>query len=95
MLTNSSHLSHLPLTIDHLDEKRHVTTEVEEGILLALQQRDRVRRIRLQMSVPNLQKFVLAIDDECPLLEYLYITPLPKNDTSIWKHFKHRISVTS
>jgi len=83
MLANSPHLGHLTLTIDHLDEKHHVTAEVEEGIRLALQHRDRVRRIRLRMSVPNLQKLVVAIHGEFPLLEYLYITPIPKNNTSI------------
>ena len=83
MPANSPHMSHLPLTIDHLDEIHHVTTEVEDGILLVPQQRDRVRRIRLRMSVLNLQKLVVAIHGEFPLLESLYITPMPKNDTSI------------
>ena len=83
MLENLPHLSHLPLTIDHLDEKRHVTAESREGILLALQHRGRVRRIRLRMSVPDLQKLVMAIDDEFPLLEHLYIMANVRDDTSL------------
>jgi len=83
MLKSSPHLSHLPLIIDHLDEKRDVTAESKEGILLALRHRDRVRRIRLRMSIPNLQKLLMAIDDEFPLLEHLYIMPMVRNNTSI------------
>ena len=82
MLGNSPHLSHLPLIIDYLDERHDATTELE-GILFALRHRDRVRRIRLRMSVPNLQKLVVAIDDEFPLLEYLYITPVAQDNTSL------------
>ena len=83
MLANSPDMSHLPLTIDHLDEMHHVTTEVEDGILLVPQQHDHVHRIRLWMSVLNSQKLVIAIHGEFPLLEYLYIMPMPKNDMSI------------
>jgi len=83
MLATSPHPSHLPLIIDHLDEKHDITAELEEGILHALQHCNRVRRIRLRMSVPNLQKFVVAIDNDFPLLEYLYIVPMAKDNTSI------------
>ena len=83
MLENSPQLSRLPLVIDHLDEKRDVTAASKEGILLALQHRDRVRRIRLRMSVPNLQMLVVALDNEFPLLEYLYVTPMARNNTSL------------
>jgi len=68
--------------IDHL-QLHDVTAEVEEGILLALQHHNRVRRIRLRMSVSNLQKLVVAMHGKFPLLEYLYIAPMPKNNTSI------------
>jgi len=33
------------------------------------------------MSVPRLQKFITALNDEFPILEYLYITPPAKHDT--------------
>jgi len=83
MLANSPHLSHLPLIIDHPHERYDVTAEVEEGIRLALQHRDRVRRIRLGMAVSHLRKVIVAIDDQFPSLEYLCITPMPKNNASI------------
>jgi len=83
ILENLPHLSHLPLTIDHLDEKRDVTAESREGILLALKHRGRVHRIRLRMSIPNLKKLVVAMDGEFPLLEHLYIMPTARNNTGI------------
>ncbi|KAF8468671.1 hypothetical protein DFH94DRAFT_856853 [Russula ochroleuca] len=70
-----AHSPPLPLIIDHLDLNYDITTEEEEGILLALQCRDRVRRIRLRKSVPILQKLVNALDGEFPILEYLYAMP--------------------
>ena len=54
---------------------RDITAEDEEGIILALEQRDRVRRIRLRMPVPKLQKLIMAIDEEYPVLEYLIMMP--------------------
>jgi hypothetical protein len=68
----------LPLIIDFLDEHHNITAEDEAGMMLALQQRDRVRRIRLRMSsVPTLQRFIMALDEEFPILEYLYIVSSP------------------
>jgi len=46
------HSLSLPLIIDHVYEFRDMTAEDEKGITLAFKQRDRVRRIRLMMSVP-------------------------------------------
>ena len=70
--------SPIPLIIDSLDEHRNITAEDEAGMMLALQQRDRVRRIRLRMSsVPTLQRFIMALDGEFPILEYLYIAASP------------------
>ena len=60
----------LPLVIDYFDADRDITAE-EEGIILALEQRDRVRRIRLQIAVLNLPKFITSVDEEYPMLEYL------------------------
>jgi hypothetical protein len=65
-----AHSPPLPLVIDYFAENGDITTE-EEGIIIALEQRDRVRRIRL---FPNPQKLVMAIDGEYPVLEYLIIT---------------------
>ena len=56
---------------------------MEEGIILALQYRNRVRRLRLRIPIPNLQKVLLTMDDEFPMLEYLYIGSLIKHNMSL------------
>ncbi|KAI0282460.1 hypothetical protein BGY98DRAFT_85611 [Russula aff. rugulosa BPL654] len=71
MLANSPPL---PLTVDYCSEDG-ITTKDEEGILLALEQRHRVRQLRLIFPVQNLQKLVMAIDEEFPILEYLILGP--------------------
>jgi hypothetical protein len=68
-----AHSPPLPLVIDYFDVYWGITAEDEGGILLALKQRDRVRRIRLGMGVPNIQKLIMAIDEEYPALEYLIL----------------------
>jgi len=70
-----AHSPPLPLIIDHLQVDQHhpITSEDEEGILLALQHRDRVRRIRLMMPVPALQKVIIALGKGFSMLEYLYV----------------------
>ena len=71
-----AHYPPLPLIIDHFDnleEPRDVTAEDEEGIIFALQHRDRVRRIRFMKPIPTLQKLIVALDGEFPILEYLFI----------------------
>jgi hypothetical protein len=67
--------SPLPLLIDHFDKYHDMTAEDEKGILLALQHRDRVRRIRLRKSLSTLQRLIYALDGEFPILEYLLIEP--------------------
>ena len=75
----------LPLVIDHMGSGvgRTQAVENEEGMLLALQHRDRLRRIRLLWPLPSLQKFIMAMDGEFPILEYLYVAPPSKNHTSL------------
>jgi len=51
-----AHSPHLPLVIDHLDENNDIDAKDEEGLVYALQQRDRVLRIRLVKPVPILEK---------------------------------------
>lgn len=53
MLARSSLLL---LIIDYFDRHHELTAEEEKGINLALQHRDRVRRLRLGNTVPILQK---------------------------------------
>ena len=71
MLAHSP-LALLPLTVDYVGQDG-ISAEDEEGILLALEQRHRVRHIRLLFPVQNLQNLVMAIDDEFPILEYMII----------------------
>jgi hypothetical protein len=70
-----AHSPPLPLTVDYRS-RDGITAEDEEGILLALEQRHRVRHLRLIFPVQNLQKLVMAIDEEFPILEYLIVRPL-------------------
>jgi len=75
-----AHSPPLPLVIDYADKNRNLTPEDEEGIKLALQHHDRVRRIRLAMFIPCLPKLIDAMDKEFLTLEHLYIDPLSYND---------------
>jgi len=78
-----AHSPRLPLIIDYIDQGYSVTADEEAGIVLALQQRDRVLRIRLVMPVPNLQRLIMAMDGEFPILEHLYIGPPTKHTTGL------------
>jgi hypothetical protein len=77
-----AHSPPLPLAVGYFTKNRNLTTEDEKGIILALKQRDRVRRVRFSSAVE--QKLLVAMDEEYPFLEYLYIA-LPKedNDTTL------------
>jgi hypothetical protein len=79
------HSPPLPLTIDYLYEDHDdLTAEDEEGIMIALQRRDHVHRIRLRMSsASSLQKLITATDGEFPILEHLYIVSSIKHDTRL------------
>ena len=74
-----THSPHLPLVVDYYERSRDITTDDEEGIIFALKQRERV--LRLRTPVTNLQKFIAAMDDEYPILEFLVIE-LPAEDKS-------------
>ena len=64
----------IPLIIDHFDDKyQDLTAEDEKGIILALQHRDRIRRIRIIKPTPILQKVITALEGEFPILEFLLI----------------------
>ena len=78
-----AHSPPLPLIIDYIGEDDDIAAKHEEEILLALEHRNRVRRIRLRMPVPNLQKLILAIDEEYPMLEYLILAPSPEDNTTL------------
>jgi hypothetical protein len=75
-----AHSPPLPLTVDYRSEDG-IAAEDEEGILHALEQRHRLRHLRLLLPVQNLQKPVMAIDEEFPILEYLILEPSMKSCT--------------
>ena len=77
-----AHSPPLPLTVDY-HSKDGITAEDEEGILLVLGQRHRVRHLRLILPVQNLWKFVMAIDEEFPILEYLIVGPVVDDSTAL------------
>jgi hypothetical protein len=75
-----AHSPPLPLVIDY--EDTDITAEDEEATILALEQRDRVRRIRFWIPVLKLQKLIMAIDGEYPMLEHLILAdPLEDKGT--------------
>jgi hypothetical protein len=75
------HSPPLPLDIDYSDENIEIAAEEEEGTILALKQYNRVRRVRFAMPVTSLQKLIVAMDDEYPILEYLIVST-PFDDKS-------------
>jgi hypothetical protein len=76
-----AHSPPLPLVIDY--EGIDITAEDEEAIFLALEQRDRVRRIRFYLPVLQLQKLIMAFDGEYPILEYLILWDPPKDRRTV------------
>ncbi len=78
-----THSPPFPLIIQYRVGDNGLTAEDEEGIMLALQHRDRVYRISLYMPAPSLQKLITAINDEFPILEHLYIAPPTKHNTHL------------
>ena len=76
-----THSPHFPLVVDYYEGDRDITRDDEEGIIFALKQRERVLRVRLIAPVTSLQKFIAAMDDEYPILEFL-IVELPVEDKS-------------
>ena len=75
-----AHSPPLPLVVDYYTRDRDISTDDEEGTFLALKHRDRVLRVRLHR---NLQKFIAAMDEEYPILEYLIITTPIEDDSTI------------
>jgi hypothetical protein len=76
-----AHSPPLPLDLDYYGGNVEIATEDEEGAILALKYYNHVRRVRLFMPVTGLQKLIVAMDDEYPILEHL-IVALPLEDRS-------------
>ena len=68
-----AHSPPLPLVIDYIQEYHGIPAEDEQRAILALKQRDRVRRIILELSIANLQKLLVIIKEEYLILEHLTI----------------------
>jgi hypothetical protein len=68
-----THSPPLPLTISYPAISHKATAKDEEGILLALQHRDRVRHIRLALPASSLQKVITVMDEPFPILERMHI----------------------
>ena len=77
------HSPPLPLAIIHYNRHYGLTAADEEGIILALQHRNRVQRITLHMSVMSVQKLVTAMDGEFPALKVLDIWPPAQHNTPL------------
>ena len=97
-----AHSLPLPLDFDYFDEGVGISAEEEEGAILALKQYNRVRRVRLGMPVTSLQKLIMSMDDEYPILEVLEHLIISRpltvrtrvRSANFPKRFKHRIYAT-
>jgi len=78
-----SHSPPLPLFVGYFRDHRELTTEDAEGIIVALKQHGRVRRVRLHNVVTIMQQLSLVMDEEYPILEYLYISHSIGDDGTI------------
>ena len=78
-----AHSPPLPLTVDYYyedhEDDNSASAKDEQGLLLALEQRHRVRHIRLFLLSLNPQKLIMAIDEEFPILEYLIVNKSKDN----------------
>jgi hypothetical protein len=102
-----AHTPPLPLIIDYFDgpglrwDIKADVARYAEGIVLALELRDRIRRVRLRMPISNLKKIIsMAFDKEYPVLEYLIMAPpigdrsaalMPIPETLQTPHLRHLV----
>jgi hypothetical protein len=77
-----SHSPPFPLIIDY--EGADITAEDEEAIILALEQRDRVQRIRFGIPILKQQKLIMAIDGEYPILENLNLWDSSEDKSTVF-----------
>jgi hypothetical protein len=77
-----AHSPPLPLTI-YYDKNCEMTAEDEQGVLLALSNRDRVHHIGLEMPASNLERLIPAMDGPFPILERLDIESHTEDETRL------------
>jgi hypothetical protein len=78
-----NHSPPLPLIINYQNTYATMTTDDEEGILLALRRHDRVRRIVLHAPHRGLHKFLAAMNENFPTLERLSIVSTSGDDAKL------------
>ena len=72
---------HLPIVIIYeFPGGEMIQPDDEQNILICLQRRDHVRRIRLCATTPALQKIIIPLQEEFPLLDSLAIIPAKNLD---------------
>jgi len=76
-----AHSPPIPLIIDYIANR--ITAKEQDRIILALQHRDRVRRIRLKAPLSSLYRISSAFDQEFPILDYLYIEAITEGDSTL------------
>jgi hypothetical protein len=76
-----AHSPPLPLVVEYSEEFPGISEEDEEGVILALKQRNRVLRIYFHVHITTLQKLIVAIEKEYPILEFLIIWSWTDDDT--------------
>jgi hypothetical protein len=78
-----AHSPPFPIIIDHLqpDCDNRMTANDVEGTILALEHRDRLRRIRFRTPFLSMtEKVMVLMHGEFPMLEYLCIAPMHRMD---------------
>ena len=85
-----AHSPPFPIIIDHFhtDNCDRMTANDVEGIILALEHRDRIRRIRFRTTFPMTEKVIAPIDGDFPILEFLCIAPNHDSDFQFPKTFQ-------
>lgn len=78
-----AHFLHLPLIVIYgFEEGEEIPPDDERNILLSLQRRHHMRRVLLSAPTPALQKMIVPLDDEFPLLDSLAITSVSDGDST-------------
>ncbi|KAH9058065.1 hypothetical protein EDB87DRAFT_1628003 [Lactarius vividus] len=78
-----AHFLHLPLVVIYgLDDGEEMPPEDEQNILLSLQRHHHVRRVLLRAPTSVLQKIIVLLDVEFPLLDSLAIMSTSDDDST-------------
>ena len=77
------HSPPLPIIINYQNTCATMTPEDEEGVLLALQHHNRVRRVVLHAPSQGLHRFLTAMNEHFPILERLSIFPTTDDEAKL------------